>query len=188
MPAAPVVDLLRHGATGFSGFRGSLDDALISEGWQQMEKAVAGMRWDAIMSSPRLRCAAFARALAAKLHVALQLDERLAELDFGAWEGKTVEELMRHEPEALQAFWRDPEHHAPPGGEPMSVFSSRVSAAWDGLQQQYAGQHVLLVTHGGVIRHLICQVRGLPLSGFLSLDVPHGSLHRLAVGASKISA
>jgi len=175
MPLA--IDLLRHGDTGLPGFRGSLDDELAPPGWRQMEQAIAGKEWDVVVSSPRLRCAAFAQTLAARCGLPLHLDERLAEMHFGAWEGKTAAELMQSDAEALQNFWQDPERYPPPQGERMEKFSERVLQAWEYIRQQYAGQRVLVVAHGGVIRRILCHTRGLPLSELLSLEVAHGSLH-----------
>ncbi len=175
----PVVDLLRHGDTGREGFRGTLDDALTPKGWEQMRRAVRGQAWDAVISSPRARCAAFAREVAEDMGTPLRLDERLAELCFGEWEGKTAEQLLKTEPEALKSFWHDPEHHSPPGGENLAAFSTRVLEAWRELARHHPDQRVLVVTHGGVIRRLLCHVRGWPLDRLLTLDVAHGSLHRL---------
>ncbi len=61
-----TVDLLRHGEPeGGNKYRGALDDPLSELGWAQM-RAATGDRcpWQAIVSSPLRRCAAFARELA----------------------------------------------------------------------------------------------------------------------------
>lgn len=171
-----MIALLRHGDTGFTGFRGSLDDALTPLGWQQMEAACAGHGWAHIVSSPRQRCAAFARQLAAAHHCPLALDDRLTELHFGDWEGQTAAELMTRDADALGRFWQDPDRHPPPGGETMSRFSQRVLAVWRELA---CVENCLVITHGGVIRRILCEVRGLPLSQLLTLEVPHASLHRI---------
>lgn len=183
MPLA--IDLLRHGDTGHTGFRGSLDDELAPLGWRQMEQATAGKEWDVVASSPRLRCAAFAQALAARYGLPLHLDERLAEMHFGAWEGKTAAELMQSDAGALQNFWHDPERYPPPQGERMEKFSARVLQAWGDIRQQHSGQRVLVVTHGGVIRRILCHTRGLPLGELLSLEVAHGSLHTVCLNEAE---
>lgn len=177
MPLA--LDLLRHGDTGFTGFRGTLDDPLTALGWQQMESAVAGKHWDAVISSPRLRCAVFAQTYATQQGVLLKIDARLVELDFGLWEGKTAAELMQSDASALQNFWQDPERYAPPQGERMADFSVRVLQAWQEIAYEHRGRHVLVISHGGVIRRLLCHARGLPLNQLLTLNVVHGSLHTL---------
>lgn len=175
----PAIDLLRHGNTGFSGFRGRLDDPLTPLGWQQMEQAVAGKTWDCVISSPRQRCAEFARQYSSRHAIPLELDEKLAEMHFGMWEGKTAAELMQTDADALSAFWQDPEHHSPPGGESMAIFSARVLQGWNELCKRHTRQRVLVITHGGVIRRIQCHVRNLPLSQLLALEVPHASLHTI---------
>ena len=86
------LDLLRHGETELGGgLRGSLDDALTAQGWEQMRAAVKGQGpWQRIVSSPLQRCALFARELAEQLDVPLSFEKDLQELHFGEWEGRTA--------------------------------------------------------------------------------------------------
>ena len=51
------------------------------------------------------------------------------------------------------------------------------------LACQLAGKHVLLVTHGGVIRLLLARARGLPRAQLLQVEVGHGALVQLRVTA-----
>ncbi|WP_297482186.1 histidine phosphatase family protein [Ferrovum sp.] len=172
-----IPHLLRHGDTGHGGFRGRLDDPLTDLGWQQMEQAVTLWRGNRIVCSPRQRCQHFAENLAARLQVPLTVDERFSELDFGCWEGHTAAELIQKDPQTLAAFWRDPWQQPPPEGETLEHFCQRVEAGWIESMQQYAGQTVLLVTHGGVIRLLHHRLNRTRRSDFLTYPVPHGSLH-----------
>lgn len=179
------LDLLRHGETELGGgLRGSLDDALTELGWAQMHEAVQGQGpWDRIVSSPLQRCRLFAQALVATLEVPLTLDADLQELHFGVWEGQSAAALMQTEAEALGLFWSDPYAFTPPEGEPVLDFAERVLAAVLRLQQRYAGQKVLVVCHGGVIKRLLAQARGLPREQLLSVAVPHGALLHVQVSA-----
>ncbi|HEU0197787.1 MAG TPA: histidine phosphatase family protein [Nevskiaceae bacterium] len=170
------IDLLRHGETGQSGFRGQLDDPLTARGWQQMRTTVAGHEWDRIVSSPLQRCAAFARELAATRRVPLAADARLAEYDFGAWSGIPLEHLAADEGEALAQFWADPAGHPPPGAETLAAFEMRVEAAVDQLADEAATQRILIVTHGGPIRLLRCRAQARPLHEMSTLTVPHAAL------------
>lgn len=183
MPGGEPVylDLLRHGETeGGARYRGTTDDPLTATGWEQMWAAVndnAG--WDGIVTSPLRRCAEFARALARQRSIPLTLDPRFAEMHFGAWEGRSAAELMSTDPEALARFWDDPVTHAPPGAEPLARFATRVLMAWHGIVRDRPGWQVLLVTHGGVIRVILCYVLRRPVARLLELDVGHAALYRL---------
>ncbi|MBT2341806.1 MULTISPECIES: alpha-ribazole phosphatase family protein [Pseudomonas] len=177
------LDLLRHGETELGGgLRGSLDDALTAKGWEQMHGAVAqGGPWDRLVSSPLQRCARFAEQLGARLGVPVQLDKDLQELHFGAWEGRSAAALMETDADGLGWFWADPYGFTPPDGEPVLEFSNRVLAAIGRLHAAYAGQRVLLVSHGGVMRLLLAQARGLPREQLLNVEVGHGALFGLRV-------
>ena len=183
MPGSEPVylDLLRHGETaGGTCYRGTTDDPLTAAGWEQMRAAVNdNARWEGIVTSPLRRCAEFARALARQRSIPLTLDERLAEMHFGAWEGRSTAELMSADPEALARFWDDPVTHTPPGAEPLARFATRVLATWNGIVRDHPGRRVLLVTHGGVIRVILSHVLRRPVERLLELDVGHAALHRL---------
>ena len=179
------LDLLRHGETELGGgLRGSLDDALTEKGWAQMRAAVlAGGPWDRLISSPLQRCARFAAELGEQLNLPVQLDKDLQELHFGAWEGQSAAALMETDAEALGLFWADPYAFTPPQGEPVSDFAARALGAVARLHQANAGERVLLISHGGVMRLLLAQARGLPREQLLNVEVAHASLFSLTVEA-----
>ncbi|WP_338576113.1 alpha-ribazole phosphatase family protein [Pseudomonas canadensis] len=179
------LDLLRHGETELGGgLRGSLDDALTANGWAQMRAAVMEQGpWDRLVSSPLQRCARFAEELGAQLKLPVTLEKDLQELHFGAWEGQSAAALMETDAEGLGLFWADPYRFTPPEGEPVSAFSDRVLGAVARLHQAYAGERVLLISHGGVMRLLLAQARGLPREQLLNVEVGHGGLFSLYVAA-----
>lgn len=178
------LDLLRHGETELGGgLRGSLDDALTTLGWTQMRDAVTGQGpWDRIVSSPLQRCALFARELSEQLDLPVSFDKDLQELHFGAWEGQSAAALMEADEQALGLFWADPYAFTPPDGEPVLEFSARVLSAVSRLQRDFAGQRVLVICHGGVMKLLLAQARGMPREQLLQVPVIHGALFGLQVG------
>ena len=179
------LDLLRHGETELGGgLRGSLDDALTVNGWAQMRAAVVAQGpWNRLVSSPLQRCARFAEELGAQLKLPVTLQKDLQELHFGAWEGQSAATLMETDAEGLGLFWADPYSFTPPEGEPVSAFSDRVLGAVARLHQAYAGERVLLISHGGVMRLLLARARGLPREQLLNVEVGHGGLFSLHVDA-----
>jgi alpha-ribazole phosphatase len=182
------LDLLRHGETELGGgLRGSLDDALTAKGWEQMRTAVLEKGpWDRMVSSPLQRCARFAEELGARLNLPVSVEKDLQELHFGAWEGQNAAALMETDAEALGLFWADPYSFTPPDGERVTDFSDRVLGAIARLHQTYAGERVLLISHGGVMRLLLARARGLPREQLLNVEVGHGGLFSLRVEADGV--
>ncbi|MET0330141.1 MAG: histidine phosphatase family protein [Dyella sp.] len=174
------ITLLRHGDTAQQGYRGQLDDPLSAHGWRQLREAVQGGTWDAVVTSPLLRCAAFATELAGARGLPLRLDARLMEYHFGVWQGVSLAALADADEQALARFWADPVAHPPPGAETFAAFHARLAAALDEIAAQARTGRVLVVTHGGAIRLLRCLAEGRDFSQMANLTVPHASLHTLA--------
>lgn len=178
-----TIDLLRHGEPeGGVRYRGTVDDPLSERGWVQMRAAVGGARpWQVVVSSPLRRCADFARTLAVESHLALDIEPRFREMGFGAWEGRTVDEILAATPEALNRFWQDPIAHPPPDGEPLQDCAARVAAGWHDLLARHAGRRVLVIGHGGMIRLVLHHILEMPLSRIWRLEVPYATLSRVRV-------
>jgi alpha-ribazole phosphatase/probable phosphoglycerate mutase len=178
-----VIDLLRHGEPdGGQKFRGSIDDPLSARGWEQMRSAVGAYReWEVIISSPLIRCAAFAQELSERLDRPLSIVPAFSEIGFGVWEGQSVAEVHETDPRALSLFWRDPVAYPIPGGEPVADFDRRISLAWGALLEEYRGRHVLLVTHGGVIRMVLRQLLEMPMRRIWRIEAPFASMSRMRV-------
>ncbi|MDA8255447.1 MAG: histidine phosphatase family protein [Betaproteobacteria bacterium] len=121
-----------------------------------------------LFTSPLLRC----RQLADALHPAPRSDERLQEMHFGDWEMTPWSRIQRA---ALDGWAADPLGYRPPQGESVAELRARVLAfvaeAYDaGLQQ------AVLVTHAGVMKVIVGQVRGLPERKWMSLSFEYESV------------
>lgn len=182
LPAGPVVvDVLRHGEpVGGRRYRGNgIDDPLSRAGEAQMWRAVGELRpWDRIVSSPMRRCHDFAQALAAEMGLAVAVEPRFREVGFGAWEGRTADQVRAADPEGFERFYRDPLRCRPPGAEPLEDFTARVGAAFEALAADGGGRHVLVVAHAGVIRASVARVLGLPLERLYRIAVPYAGVTR----------
>ena len=107
----------------------------------------AGM---ALHSSPLQRCSALAGAIAGLRRELppFQFDARIAEMDFGAWEGRPWSAIDRTDFDAWLSDFEDA--RAGVTGESTRLFMQRVGAAWDAWRA--TGRDALWVTHAGVIR------------------------------------
>lgn len=178
-----TIDLLRHGACeGGEIYRGSIDVALSSEGWQQMHAAVDGLGgWQRVVASPLIRCHKFAEQYADNTGLPLIVDARFREIDFGQWEGREVKEVWQSEPDLIRAYYDDPASVTPPGGEAILHAQSRIVDGWEALLDNYTGERILLVIHSGVIRLLLAHLLKMPLKSISTLDVPYACVTRLKV-------
>ncbi len=180
-----LIDLLRHGApVGGRRYRGQRDDPLSEEGWRELWQAVGEHRpWQAIVSSPLLRCRDFAGALSDKIGIPIFEDARLKEIGFGVWEGRTAAELRAEDAEQIRRFLNDPVGSRPAGAEPLDDFLTRVAAAFGDVVARFRGQHVLVVCHAGVIRAALAYVLGLAPAALYRLQVDSAALSRIRVPA-----
>ena len=88
---------------------------------------------------------------------AFACDDRLKEISFGAWEGRTWEDLKRREPQAVAARRRDTWGFVPPGGgESYAMLLERLSPWLAALPEE-----AVVVAHGGVARVLLHSVAGI---------------------------
>lgn len=174
--------LLRHGETGKQGrYIGSTNVPLSETGREQVRgtaKLLRRKNIETIFSSPMLRCRQTCELL--EMDCPNVVNHLLQEVDFGLWEGKNFTEIVDDDPAEVDRWVSDPETFCFPGGESIAAFRSRVSAfkkILDGSDEK----QLLLVAHGGVIRHLLCLLMGLPSEKYLLFDVQPGSYSSLRI-------
>ena len=141
-----------------------------------------------VFSSPLRRAHRLAEALAQTLATEVRLDERLREIDFGAWEGCRWDDIARAE---IDAWAADVLGYAPPGGESVAALQARAvdfaaslassraaslaSSRAASLASSRAGS-VAIVSHAGVLRALIGHWRALPTREWTQLAFAYGGL------------
>lgn len=160
--------LVRHAATSATrAHRFPADEDLDASGL-----AAAGALRGALpadpgepLCSPAARCRQTAEAAGLGTP---ELDPRLLEAGFGAWAGRSLEEVHAEDPEAAGRWMTDPEA-APPGGESLAAFSARV-AGWLDEQAGRDGRAVA-ITHGGVVKAAVVHALGAPIQSFWRVDV-----------------
>lgn len=112
------------------------------------------------MSSPLMRCSALAAAMASDFGCALSHDDRLKEMNFGAWEQQRWDAIDR----ALLDDWAaNFEHARAHGGESVAQFVARVRAWFDAFAQTRELSPAYVVTHAGVMRVIASLVLDVPL-------------------------
>lgn len=167
-----TVHLLRHGRTVWhegNRYAGATDVPLDELGRRQAAAIApwaAGAGLDGVVASDLTRAIDTARVAADAAGVALRVDARLREVDFGEAEGLTPAEQEARFAQARAAFVAHPATCALPGGERGVDAAAR---AWDALGDVVdasADGTVLLVAHTTTIRLLLCRALGIPLDEY----------------------
>lgn len=179
MSARTSLLLVRHAPTAATRRSAFPVDEDLDEGGRDEAGRLGGrLRVDGALTSPARRCRRTAEL--AGLHD-VTVDARLAELDFGAWAGRTLEEVAADEPDHLARWCADPVAVSPPGGERLDALAERV----DGLLADLHGHRGRLaaVTHGGPIKVAVLRVLGAPLDRLWNVDVSPTSVTELRAHA-----
>ncbi|MEZ0484069.1 alpha-ribazole phosphatase family protein [Fibrella aquatica] len=114
--------------------------------------------------------------------ISFKLDDRLREYHFGDWEMQPWSAIPREE---LDAWMVDFVNLAPHYGDSFQEVYDRVSAFWRDevlpLADAEQPKTVYIVSHGGVIRALLCLILELPLQNAYRLHLDYGAVSKLAV-------
>ena len=191
----PVLYYIRHGETDWNveqRLQGHRDTALNKRGRSQAAHC-GGVLRDllaldarapadcAYVSSPLARARETMELVRAMLELnprGYEIDDRLIEISFGAWEGMTLPEIAARSPDALAERERDKWGFTPPGGESYRDVTRRVGAWYASVTRD-----TVVAAHGGVARGLIAHFNILPHEEAAHADIVHGVVYVFAGGA-----
>lgn len=133
-----------------------------------------------LVASPLARAQASAVPLAAAWGLPVETEPRLAEVHFGAWDGRPWADIEAADGAALSAWMADWTVARPPGGESFADVRARVDTWIDGLiagdASASASGDVVAVAHAGSIRAVLVRVLGLDPANAFRIDIAHGAL------------
>ena len=179
--------LVRHGETVWNAehrYQGMTDLPLSARGTLQARALAARLAAepiDLIYSSDSKRAWQTAEEIATIQGAKVLREPRLREMSFGIWEGLTYPELRERYPKALAEWQREILGTAPPGGESLGELAVRVEAMLDDLRGLDEIETVLLVSHGGPLRVLLCLALGLAPADYWRFRVDPGSVSELCL-------
>ena len=147
-------------------------------------------RATSIVASPMIRTQETATAISRRLGRAVVTDPRLAEGDFGEWEGLTSDEIEERWPGQLRD-WHETGTFAIPGGESIAQTGQRLAGAMDDLIASSLGKTVVVVSHAVALRSVIGTAFGAPASQWHRIRIAPASVSMIrywADGTSEITA
>jgi alpha-ribazole phosphatase len=158
---------------------GRLDFPLSDEGREQARALAARLSHEpvaAVVSSPRVRARDTATAIAEPHGLAVSTLDELCELDFGALEGLTYDEIAATWPELYEQWMTQPTAVEFPEGERFADLQVRAAEAVTRLREGYEGRIVVAVTHAGVVRTIVAAALGMPDERIFRLSVDPASI------------
>ena len=166
--------LIRHGQSTWNAegrWQGQADPPLSELGEEQARDAARRLRagaFTSVVASDLQRARRTAELLAEALGLAVEVEPDLREIHVGDWTGLTRAEIDARAPGAL-ADWSEGRTESTPGGELRQHLTDRARAVLRRVAAEAgAGDRVLLVTHGALIRNLD-RVLGLAPQGIANL-------------------
>ncbi len=191
-----ILVLVRHGETeGQSSIRyyGRTDVPLSAHGCAQMrcvQRVLAGYRFTRVYASELSRTVAAAEIISGTAASGTTPNDTTAvtrvagfnEIDFGDWEGLTIDEIAARAP-ALYARWvGNRGDFQYPGGEYTPAFRARVVAALHRVLAAAPPGDLLFVLHKGVIRSILMELLRLDEAQRHELVLALGSIHIVSRG------
>lgn len=183
-----VYFLIRHAATDMVGraIAGWLPGIHLNpEGRAQaaaLAERLAGVPLAAIYSSPLERAQETAAPLARLLRVGVETRERLGEIRFGDWTGRSFRDL------ADDPLWRrfnsDRGNTRAPGGELMLETQSRVVVELEWVRGRRPNEAVAVISHGDVIKAALAHYSGVHLDLFQRIEIAPASVSIVSVDES----
>ena len=174
--------LVRHGITEYNSsrkFLGHTNVELSAEGFRQVKKLhdrLAKERIDAIYSSDLKRAMSSAEVISAGHEVEIVSCSELREINYGETECLTFEEIRKQYPELAEAIRKFSPDMSFPGGETLQEFIARTLKFLDRLNQHAPEQKILIVSHGGAMRTLLCDLLGVGQSYWRTFRLDNASL------------
>ena len=181
--------LVRHGETDWNRegrVMGRHQVELNAKGRAQVESAARfaeSIRPDLIVTSPLRRARQSAEIIAAGLGgIEIVEEPEIAEVLYGRWEGMTYHELIE-DPHYLE-YRKSPIEHPTPGGETIPEVQARGVAAVARAVSAHANQRILFVSHGDIIRTVLCHFMGLELRYFHRIRVDNATFSALQIAGN----
>ena len=174
--------MVRHGLTEYNvlhKFAGSTDIDMNHTGYKQIEKLrdrLEKFKIDSVYSSDLKRAAESTKIVTSGRKLTINSTPNLRELDYGQIEGLSFGEIHHCFPEIARSMENHDRQVSFPGGESFLLLAERIKGFVDEIRRLPPDRHVLIITHGGPLRMLICLLLEADLDLWWHLRIDNASL------------
>jgi broad specificity phosphatase PhoE len=171
-------------------FRGREPLALTARGRAQaaaLAQRIAGV-WQPshIYTSPLGRCIETATAVAKACGIAAKSCDALTDIDYGAWQFKTIAEAKALDPALFAAWFASPQSVRFPNGESLQDVAARAADAMRAVLARHAEETIVLVGHDSVNRVLLLGFLGLPLAAYWRIAQNPCCINEIDIGGGNV--
>ena len=176
---------IRHGETNWNAIRrvqGQMESQLTALGKRQAEELADQLQTYSInqvycSSSVRTRETADILFRASQLPIKYQ--DNLREIHLGPWEGNLYDDLAQQNPEQFHNFWNEPHQFSLAGAESFWQLQQRGVDAVREIVEQPTGNDIAIVSHGALIKSILCHFENRPLSMLWEPPKMHNCAHSI---------
>jgi alpha-ribazole phosphatase len=164
------VILIRHGETLWNvemKYQGHCDVALTEKGIKQAELAADSLAKEsisAVYASDLCRAFVTAESIANKHDLQVATIPELREINFGQWEGLAYDKINNQWSDIMAKLFTHPDEIQIPDGETFREVKERATIALSTLIKKHPNETIVVVSHGGTIRTILCSVLNIPLN------------------------
>lgn len=185
--------LIRHGETKDSHpkrYKGSIDVPLSKNGEEQMKRlskyiVESGLdRLHVVYSSDLSRAVKSAEIIAKPHGLKPVIMQELRERNFGIWEGMSFDEIKEQYPAEFEAWAGNPLKFSPMEGESTLEVKDRSLNALNDILEEHNNVNsesvrtsIAIVSHGGIIRIVLCHLLGISLENIFRIEQDFGALN-----------
>ncbi len=161
--------LIRHGQTEWNiagKYQGQSDVALSDTGLEQASLLAENFpltHLDAVYASDLSRAFVTAERVAGRFHCKVKAEPALREMNFGAWEGLTYQQIVEKWPEAMETFFARPDILEIPRGEGFVVLQKRAVKRIREIVADNENRTIAVVAHGAILRTILAHALHMPL-------------------------
>ncbi|MBN2333680.1 MAG: histidine phosphatase family protein [Deltaproteobacteria bacterium] len=184
---ATTLFLLRHGQTintldGEFRYNGHIDIEVTDKSLQTMEtmaSQLAAYPITRVFSSDLSRSYQGAAVIARHLDLPHTSLAAFREIKMGRWEGLTFAEVKERYPDDIKKKFSNFINYRIPGGETIPEVEARVFGALDQILANHAGEHMILVAHGGINMLILCRALTLAADHLFRLKQDFCCINRI---------
>jgi len=177
--------LIRHGQTNWNEERraqGQSDSKLTKIGKEQavaLGKKIKQIKFDKIFCSSSLRTRQTAELVFPKTELEIEYLDSLREIFLGPWEGKLYKDIEVENPESHNHFWKEPHLFKLTGAENFYQLQKRAIKVVDSILEKFESKKVVIVSHGALIKALLCFAERKPIKELWSPPHMHNCAHSI---------